>query len=95
VASSSVRGSRPQVAWLRGPAFRGKLLSKPNRPGLAAEDHRHPAKDHRYTVMQLAAQGIRLVVTMAKLRTHSPAEERQFSQSPASAINPRSASAMA
>jgi hypothetical protein len=35
------------------------------------------------------------VVTIAKLRTHSPAGERQFSHSPASAIRSRSASAMA
>src|SRR5215472_13476599 len=35
------------------------------------------------------------VVTMAKLRTHSPADERQFSHRPASAMMPRSASAIA
>jgi hypothetical protein len=33
------------------------------------------------------------VVTMAKLRTHSSAGERQFSHKPASAIRPPSASA--
>src|SRR5262249_61404923 len=36
-----------------------------------------------------------LVVTIAKLRTHSPAGERQFSHKPASAIRHRSASAIA
>jgi hypothetical protein len=35
------------------------------------------------------------VVTVAKLRTHSPAGERQFSHKPASAMMPRSASASA
>ncbi|HEY2540398.1 MAG TPA: hypothetical protein VGI28_13050 [Stellaceae bacterium] len=34
-------------------------------------------------------------VTSAKLRTHSPAAERQFSHNPASAMMPRSASAIA
>src|SRR6516164_2846779 len=36
-----------------------------------------------------------LVVTIAKLRTHSPAGERQFSHSPAKAMRRRSASATA
>jgi hypothetical protein len=35
------------------------------------------------------------VVTTAKLRTYSPAGERQFSQTPASAIRPRLLSAIA
>jgi hypothetical protein len=36
-----------------------------------------------------------VVVMMAKLRTHSPAGERQFSHKPAKAIRRRLASAMA
>ena len=35
------------------------------------------------------------VVMIAKLRTHSPAGERQFSHKPANAMMPRSASASA
>jgi hypothetical protein len=36
-----------------------------------------------------------LVVMMAKLRTHSPDGDRQFSHRPAKAISPRSANAIA
>jgi hypothetical protein len=45
------------------------------------------------TAPALSALGV--VVMIAKLRTHSPADARQFSQSPARAISPRSASAIA
>jgi hypothetical protein len=42
-----------------------------------------------------AHSSLGFVVMTAKLRTHSPAGERQFSHSPASAIKPRSARATA
>jgi NAD(P)-dependent dehydrogenase (short-subunit alcohol dehydrogenase family) len=50
---------------------------------------------HGIRLWSSAHSSFGVVVTIAKLRTHSPAGERQFSQSPASAISPRSASAIA
>ena len=56
------------------------------------------ASDPRITGIRLCNSvnsWLGVVVTMAKLRTHSPAGERQFSHTPANAIRRRSASATA
>jgi len=79
------------------------LLSKPDRPSFrpqrllgcrvrqAAGDR--PATSTGILLCSYAHNSFGLVVIIAKLRSHSPLGERQFSHNPANAIKPRSAKA--
>src|SRR5262252_7690844 len=84
VISSDGKGASRALSW------HGSTGSSPSHV-----DHASAPRTTGIRLCNSAHSSLGVVVTMAKLRTHSPAGERQFSQSPANAIRPRSASAIA
>ena len=65
-----------------------RLFAKPHRPRVGLEDHWHP-------VCNSAHSPFGTVVMIVKLRTRSPAGERQVSHRPAIPISRRSVNAIA
>ena len=77
-------GARRDLSW------RGSAGSSPSQAG-----HVSGPRTTGIRLCSSAHSSFGVVVTIAKLRTHSPAGERQFSHSPANAIKPGSAGAIA
>src|SRR5215472_1924961 len=74
----------------RALSCRGSVGSSPSHTG-----HVSGPRTTGIRLCSSAHSSFGAVVTIAKLRTHSPPDERQFSHRPARAIMPRSARAIA
>jgi hypothetical protein len=84
IIASDGHGTRRALSW------RGSAGSSPSQAG-----HVSGSRTTGIRLCSSAHSSFGVIVMVAKLRTLSPAGERQFSHSPARAMRPRSASALA
>src|SRR5438045_5193505 len=75
--------------WLTIPLAWGRILQRRMHDWMYFAEPEATLRTTGIRLCSSAQSSFGIVVTIAKLRTHSPDDERQFSHRPASAISPR------